>query len=219
MNAGSVRAAGREASIERARARTDRRLARGTGSRHPKPSRSVRGALALAVALAAVVACSPANGPASPSATPANPSHTPNDAKPTSWPTTVVSAATALGGANGEFQKMSDDLSAAVSSQDPARILTAVKDAITFLKGNETNIPHLQGYDFTKSVGDRLAAAYSSMIDGLTTVRDGLTSGNASAVEGGFATFVSGSQAYADVTPDLAALAEQAVLMKRLLLK
>lgn len=185
--------------------------------------RSLRPAGLLALALAAVAvlaaACSPggASAPAPSvggSASPGSPGP-----KPTSWPTLTVEASIALGAADGEFTKMTDDVAAAIDSQDPARILVAINDSLVFLTGNERNIPRLQAYDATNSVGDRLALVYAKMIDGATKVRDGLTSGDGGAVELGFRTFFEGATEYVAVSPDLAAIAERAIFMKRQLLR
>ena len=138
--------------------------------------------------------------------------------KPTTWPTGTVEATIALGAANGEFTKMTDDIAAAVDSQDPARIATAMNDALTFLTGNQQNIAKLQDYPGTKELGDRLAPVYDKMIAGATQVRDGLKSGDGSTVEAGFTTFLEGSTEYAGLSSDVATAAEQAILMKRQLL-
>jgi len=138
--------------------------------------------------------------------------------KPTTWPTGTVEATIALGAANGEFTKMTDDIAAAVDSQEPARIATAMNDALTFLTGNQQNIAKLQDYPGTNDLGDRLAPVYAKMIAGATQVRDALTSGDAAAVEAGFTTFFEGSTEYAGLSSDVAAAAEQALFMKRQLL-
>ena len=167
--------------------------------------------------LALAVACSPeGSATGSPGSTvEASGGPTP---KPTTWPTGTVEATIALGAANGEFTKMTDDIAAAVDSQDPARIATAMNDALTFLTGNQQNIGKLQDYPGTKELGDRLAPVYAKMIAGATQVRGGLTSGDAGAVEAGFTTFFEGSTEYAELSSDVATAAEQAVLMKRQLL-
>lgn len=195
------------------------------------------GPLALALGAVAVlaVACGPARAPGGASAgipggAPGGaPSLAPSVAgsvspgspgpKPTNWPTLTVEATVALGAANGEFRKMADDVAAALDSQDPARILAAINNSLEFLTGNQKNIPRLQADAATKSVGDRLAVVYTSMIDGATKVRDGLTSGDGNAVTLGFQTFFAGATEYATVSPDLADIAQQAVLMQRLLAK
>ncbi len=172
----------------------------------------------LAVIAALIAACAPATSATASPGGAASGSQTPGP-KPTSWPADVVEGTVALGAANGDFAKMSDDLSAAVNSEDGAVILTAVNDALTFLKSNQTNIPKLQAYEATKSVGDRLASAYAKMIDGLTRVRDGINNADAAAVDQGFQAFADGSHEYIGVAPDLGTAAEQAILMTRLLLK
>lgn len=171
--------------------------------------------LAAVTVLGLAVACSPqGSATGSPEATvqgSAGP-------KPTNWPTGTVEASIALGAANGEFTKMTDDIAAAVDSEDPARITTAMNDALAFLTGNEQNIAKLQDYPGTKELGDRLAPVYARMIAGVTQVRDGFTSGDAAAVEAGFTAFLEGSTEYAGLSSDVATAAEQALLMKRQLL-
>jgi hypothetical protein len=171
--------------------------------------------LAAVTVLGLAVACSPqGSATGSPGATVQGSARP----KPTNWPTGTVEASIALGAANGEFTKMTDDIAAAVDAQDPARIATAMNDALAFLTGNQQNIAKLQDYPATKDLGDRLAPVYAKMIAGATQVRDGLTGGDAAAVEAGFTTFFEGSTEYAGLSSDVAAAAEQAVLMKRQLL-
>jgi len=174
---------------------------------------------ALALALATVVlavACTPGGtATATPGAEASSSGPAP---KPTRWPTLTIEAAIALGAAHSDFTKMVNDVALAVDAEDPERIVVAMDDALEFLAGNQTNIPRLQSYDSTKSVGDRLGVVYEAMIEGATEVRDGLTSGDANAVESGFQKFFEGSTEYTTVAGDLVDLAEQAVFMKRILL-
>ncbi|HEX5590939.1 MAG TPA: hypothetical protein VFX65_11670 [Candidatus Limnocylindrales bacterium] len=139
--------------------------------------------------------------------------------RPTAWPTLTIEAAVALGAAQNDFQKMLDDVAAAVAAEDPARIRIAMDDAIRFLSGNEQNIPRLQAYEGTKALGDRLAPVYAKMISGATQVRDGLTSGDGAAVEAGFTAFLEGQTEYAGISSDVAVAAEQALFMQRVLLR
>lgn len=176
---------------------------------------------AVVVAMATVAgACSPATPSSAP---PSSASASAGDGtavpKPTAWPTTVVEAAIALGAADGDFTTMANDVIGAVNSEDPARILKVMNDAIQFLTENQKNIPKMQAYAETKSVGDRLEPAYAQMLAGATEVRDGLTAGNSSAVETGLTTFFAGNDAYVKVSSDLGDLAEQALFMKRQLLR
>jgi hypothetical protein len=173
----------------------------------------------LVVALAALAAACTPTSVSTTSPSPVSSDSGSAGPKPTRWPTTTIEAAIALGAAHGDFTKMVNDIAAAVASEDPARIATAMDDALAFLTGNQTNIPKLQAYDSTKPVGDRLAAVYDKMIEGVTLVRDGLRTGDGDAVERGFTLFFEGNTEYLDVAPDLVDLAEQAVLMKRILLQ
>ncbi len=183
----------------------------------------LRQAALFAVAIASVawlaVACSAGDASTPPSAAVAPASPSAAGPKPTNWPTLTVEATIALGAAHGEFTKMTDDVAAAIDSEDPARIMAVMNDTIEFLTANERNIPRLQAYDATKSVGDRLAVVYAKMIGGATTVRDGLTSGNGDAVEQGFQAFFEGTTDYVGIAPDLTPLAERALFMKRQLLR
>lgn len=192
-------------------------------TRRPVPPLLVAATVAVVAVLA--VACSPAGSatPGAPTTGPASPSGSGSPAspgpKPTAWPTTVVEAAVALGAADGDFTTMADDVVAAVESQDPARILKVVDGVITFLTENQKNIPRLQAYEATRPVGDRLAPAYATMLDGATKVREGLLSGDAASVEAGFVTFFEGNTAYVQISRDLGDIAEQALFMKRQLLR
>jgi len=174
--------------------------------------------LAAAVVLGLAVGCTP-EGSATASPWPTQAGSQSPGPRPTNWPTGTVEASIALGAANGEFVKMTDDIAAAVDSGDPARMATAMNDTLAFLTGNQQNVTKLQDFDGTKELGDRLAPVYAKMIAGATQVRDGLTSGDGSAVEAGFATFFEGSTEYAGLSSDVAAAAERAIFMKRQLLR
>lgn len=139
--------------------------------------------------------------------------------KPTFWPTGTVEATIALGAADGDFTKMASDVVGAVNSNDAVKVLQVMSDALTFLKGNQENIPHLQNYPATKAVGDQLAAAYGQMIDGAQAVIDGMNAGSTEAVQAGFVTFFAGNAAYVAISPALGDLADQAIFMKRQLLR
>lgn len=177
-------------------------------------------ALGFASVAGLAIACTPGGTP--PAGSTAAPSVASGDSpkpRPTSWPTTTVEAAIALGAADGDFTKMAADVVAAVGSEDPGQILTVMNRALEFLTENQKNIPRLRAYDATRGVGDRLADAYATMIEGATTTRDGLMAGDGSAVETGLATFFDGNAAYVAVSPELGDLAEQAIFMKRQLLR
>jgi hypothetical protein len=193
------------------RARTGRAAAR----------RSIAVGVATAIVFALVAACSSTSptgsGDGGGSGAPAG-SGVPTP-KPTTWPTTVVEASIALGGADGDFAKLAADLQKAVDAGDPAEILSVINNGIEFLTENQKNIPRLQAYDTTKAVGDRVAAAYQTMIDGATEIRDGLESGNGGAVTHGFTIFAEGNEQYQAVRAELGDLAEQAFFMKRQLLR
>ena len=180
-------------------------------------------AVISAVVFAAIVAGCGAS-PTTPSSSPDLASASPEGSsgpvpKPTFWPSTTVEAAIALGAADGEFIKMANDVVGAVDSNDPVRVLQVMSDALTFIEGNQKNIPRLQKYAATKDVGDRLAAAYAQMVEGARAVIDGMNAGNTEAVQAGFVTFFAGNEAYVRISPALGDLADQAIFMKRQLLR
>ena len=161
---------------------------------------------------------------ATPSSSPTGATASPGESgspgpKPTFWPTGTVEATIALGAADGDFTKMANDVVGAVNSNDAVKVLQVMSDALTFLKGNQENIPHLQKYPATKAVGDQLATAYGQMIAGAQAVIDGMNAGDTAAVQAGFVTFFAGNEAYVAVSPALGDLADQAIFMKRQLLR
>ena len=196
---------------------------RGSRRRGPTPQ-AARAALLWSVAVVVMTtvlvgACSPRASAAPTASAVASEGASGPTPKPTTWPTLTVEASLALGAAHSEFSKMTADISAAIDAEDPARLKVAMDDALAFLTGNQTNIPRLQAYDSTKSVGDRLEVVYAKMIEGATLVRDGLTSGDGDAVERGFQLFFEGNTEYVAVAPEMLDLAKQAVFMKRILVR
>ncbi len=181
-------------------------------------------AMLMASVAALATACSPGGGTAPPTTASATGTPDPDASgtprpKPTTWPTNTVEAAIALGAADNDFTKVAMDVVAAVGSEDPQRILTVMTGALEFLTENQKNVPRLQAYAFTKSVGDRLAVAYATMIEGATQVRDALHAGDAEGLQTGLTIFFDGNKAYVAISPDLGDLADQAVFMKRQLLR
>ena len=188
----------------------------GQATRSPWPAALASGVV-LAILLSSCGATTTPSGSPRATASPGE-SGSPGP-KPTFWPTGTVEATIALGAADGEFIKMANDVVGAVNSNDPVRVLQVMSDTLTFLKGNQKNIPHLQKYPATKAVGDQLEAAYGQMIDGAQAVIDGMNAGDTAAVQAGFVTFFAGNEAYVAISPALGDLADQAIFMKRQLLR
>ncbi len=174
--------------------------------------------MAASVALTMVLLACSGSATTPPSTASATPSAADSGAptpKPTFWPTGVVEATIALGAADGDFIKMANDVVGAVNSNDAVKVLQVMSDALTFLKGNQENVPRLQDYPATKAVGNKLAAAYAQMVEGAQAVIDGMNAGNTEAVQAGFVTFFAGNDAYVATSPALGDIADQAVFMKR----
>lgn len=134
---------------------------------------------------------------------------------PTFWTTGAIDGAIALGGADSQFSTVFSDVSAAVDANAPARILQVMNDVLPFLKDAQKNIPLLQGYPATKTVGDQVAAAYATMISGAQATVDAITAGDGKATQAGLLTFFDGSTAYANARPGLADITAQALTMKK----
>lgn len=171
----------------------------------------------LASTLAAVVACTGnSTGPTS-SGTPTagEPFASGAGPLPTHWPGNVIESTIGLGVADVSFAQIGKDLVAAVDAGDLAKLLTITNDVQPFLAANQKNIGPLQRYSETKSVGDRLAAAYAQMSAGMKQIHDSLAAGDGSGVTAGFATFSAGNTAYSAVRAELGNLVDQALEMKR----
>lgn len=170
--------------------------------------------LSIAILASLLAACSsvtttPTSGPPAQSLAPGE---TP---RPTAWPGSVVSATIALGAADSSFAKLASDLQTTVDTSDMQGMLQVTVDGLTFLKGAQKNIPKLQAYAETKSLGDALANAYQQMIDGLQQIHDSLTSGNAAGVTAGFQQFAAGNETYGAVRAELSDKAQQALFMQK----
>ena len=170
--------------------------------------------LSVAVLASLLVGCS--NVTTTPTSTPSGPTLAPGETpKPTAWPGSVVSATIALGAADSSFAKLAADLQSTVDTSDMQGMLQVTTDGLTFLTGAQKNIPKLQAYGETKSLGDALANAYQQMIDGLQQIHDSLSSGNAAGVTTGFQQFAAGNETYGAVRADLSDKAQQAVFMQK----
>jgi hypothetical protein len=194
-------------SVERARLRRS-----GGGS---------AGLVFLAFIVALVVACTSTTSPSptvvgpgssEPSGSGLNPAATP-------WPSNVVDGVIALGAADSQFEQIGSDLQNDVNTSNLTQMLTDTTNILTFLTATQKNIPLVQAYGPTKSVGDRIATAYAQMIAGVQQIHDSLAQGNGAGVTAGFSTFVAGNTAYGAVRQELGDLANQAVFMKRIYYK
>lgn len=192
------------------------RLRAKTAAPHPS---WVGAALVVLAALAVTLAaCGSTNGTPSPTAGSSQAAGS-GGPKPTYWPTTVTEATLALAAADSDFEKVGQDLMAAVDAGDMSALYTTAQRVQAFLSENRKNIPKLQAYDGTKAVGDRLLAAYDQMLKGIREILDGLASGNGADVTAGFGDFAAGNAAYSAVRSDLGLLGDQAIFMKRQLLR
>jgi hypothetical protein len=178
------------------------------------PGRSI--ALGIALLLGIVAGCSATTTPSPSPAAASFPSDSFSpDPGATSWPGGVVDAVVALGAADPQFDQVGKDLSTAIDTNNMQTLLAVVENVQKFLTANLAHIPKLQGYDATKDLGDKLAAAYTEMLAGMTKVHDSLVNGDGAGVTAGFDTFASGSTAYGLVRASLGDTFNQAIFMKR----
>lgn len=177
--------------------------------------------LSVALVTTFVVACTPSASPSPSSGAVGSSAPLGSGAspKPTAWPGSVVAGTIALGAADASFARMGNDLQRTIDTNDLQGLLQVSTDGLTFLKGAQQNIPKLQAYSETKSLGDTLAAAYQQMIDGLQKTHDSLVNGDAAGVTSGFQQFVAGNTLYATVRADLSDKAQQAIFMQRIYLR
>jgi hypothetical protein len=179
------------------------------------------GLVFLALVVALVVACTSTTTPSPTVAGPGASGIDGSGAAPnaTPWPSDVVDGIIGLGGADSQFQQIGNDLQNDVNTGNLAQMLTDTTNILTFLTGAQKNIPLVQAYGPTKSIGDRIAPAYAQMIAGVQQIHDSLVASNGAGVTAGFTTFVAGNSAYGAVRQELGDLVNQAVFMKRIYYK
>jgi len=179
---------------------------------------------AIALLLAALLAGACGSGSSSPAAaTPgasaASPAASGEAPQPTFWPGGVVEAVLNLAKADSQIQAAGDDLSAAAASEDLQKMWGAADGLATLLGKLESQIPRIKDYPATQPAAAAYEASFPDMLAGARKVRDSITSGDAAGLAAGSQQLAAGLEAYAEARRLIGPLADDALMMQRLLSK
>ncbi len=188
-------------------------------------TRRRRRALLLLVTLF-VAACGAATGTATPSITATSASGTPASddgsgvgPKPTSWPGGIIEAVLNLAKADAQIQAAGADLGAAAAYQDLEAMRGAADGLAILLEKLTFEVTRIKDYPETQPAAAAYEAAFPDMLEGAKQLRDAINSGDAAGVTAGSQRLANGLQAYAAARRLIGPLADQALLMQRLLVK
>ena len=177
------------------------------------PTRLLVGVL-LAVVVAGCNGASPAPSPSAAAAGDPTPAPT-----GTRWPGRIISSVIALAAADAEFGKAADDLAQAAQGEDPERLLAAANGLAGLVQGSRPNAETLTTYPHTQATGERYLAAFDAMGAGADQLRKALESGDAEGVVAATQRLSEGVRLYGGVRREIGPLADQALLMRRMLVK
>lgn len=186
-------------------------------------------ALGLLVAVLALAACEAP--PADPAATGSPAAVSPSAASqgavatpdavpsPTRWPGGVVEAVLILARADAEIQEAGTDLARAAADEDLGAMRGAADGLATLLSRLDRQVPRLAEYPATAPAARAYQAAFPDMLAGATEVRDAIDRGDAAGLESGSTRLAAGLRAYQAARRLIGPLADQALVMQRLLVK
>lgn len=137
----------------------------------------------------------------------------------TRWPGTVVEAVMILAKADKDIQAAGADLGAAAAYQDLEAMWGAADGLATLVGKLETQVPRIKDYTTTKDLAAAYDKAFPDMLAGATKLRDSIKSGDAKGIEAGSQQLAAGIAAYQQVRSLLGPIADQALLMQKLLTK
>ncbi len=124
-----------------------------------------------------------------------------------------------LAKADAEIQAAGADLGAAAAYEDLDAMLGAADGLATLIERLETQIPRLAEYPETAPAARAYEAAFPAMLAGATTLHLALIAGDAAGVTTGSQQLADGLIRYAEARRLIGPLADQALLMQRLLTK
>ncbi|OGO59052.1 MAG: hypothetical protein A2V85_01465 [Chloroflexi bacterium RBG_16_72_14] len=125
----------------------------------------------------------------------------------------------ALGVADSEIQKAGNDLGLAAEQQDLERLWGAADGLAKLIEMIEPNIDRIADYPATIELAASYRKAFPDMLAGSKLLRDSITGGDPDGVTAGSVQLARGLEAYRATRALLGPLAEQALLMKRLLVQ
>lgn len=195
-------------------------VARAVGSRRVTP---VASATLLLVALL-VAACGSTTVSATPPASGTTPSTVPGSGdvagpSPSSWPGTVVEAVMNLAKADAQIQAAGTDLANAAAYEDLKAMWGAADGLATLLDKLTFEVSRIKDYPATAAAYNAYQVAFPEMLTGAKELRDAISANDAAGVTAGSQRLAEGLQAYADARREIGPLADQALLMQKLLSK
>jgi hypothetical protein len=196
----------------------------------PGASRGARAAVSLLVAGLLVVGCgstvsSPSTGPSGaatmPSASGSASSDGANAAvpSPTPWPGGVVEAVMILAQGDAQIKAAGADLGAAAAYQDMKAMWGAADGLATLIGRLQTQVPRIAEYPATAAAAAAYDASFPDMLAGAKTLRDAITASDAAGITSGSEQLSAGLEKYKAARRLIGPLADDALLMQRLLVK
>jgi hypothetical protein len=195
----------------------------------PREARLRPSPAALLVALVLLVAAACGTGIASPSASTGSVSGSASAAgsagtgeaepSPTRWPGGVVEAVMILAKADAQIQAAGGDLGAAAAYEDLKAMWGAADGLVTLVTRLQPQVPRIAEYPETAAAAAAYDAAFPDMLAGATKLRDSITAGDAQGMQDGSVQLAKGIAAYEGARRAIGPLADQALLMQRLLTK
>jgi hypothetical protein len=185
------------------------------------PRQRLTGVALLLVAIF-VAACGATTGSGSPAASGAVSPASSADVVapgPTSWPGPVIEAVLNLAKADSQIQAAGVDLANAAGYEDLNAMWGAADGLVTLLDKLVFEVSRIKDYTATSAAYRAYNIAIPEMESGARELRDAIKAGNAAGVTAGTQRLASGLTAYADCRKLIGPLADQAVVMQKLLSK
>jgi hypothetical protein len=171
----------------------------------------------------AVAACSSSASPSPATPSPAVPAGSGGDVAPapsgTAWPGNVPDSVIALGALDEQIAAAGTALNEAITAKDLKKTQAAAKGLVDLVDASEQNVTSVQGYAGTKELGDAYASALDAMRAGAQEIVDGVAKGEAATVDQGVTDLSKGITLYGLARRSLGNYMEQAISMKRMLVK
>ena len=171
---------------------------------------------ALVVVLAAACGSATVTAPPSPSGSTAEASSGP---KATPWPIDVIGGVIALGAADAELWKGGADIAKAADAKDVEGMWGAADGLVKLIDAAMPNVAALEAYPHTAELGASYRAAFEGMHAGATQLRDSITAGDSAGVIAGSQKLAAGVTLYGKVRADVQGYINDALAMKKLLLR
>jgi hypothetical protein len=184
--------------------------------------RAIPGLAVVLLVAVLVAACGTAVAtptPSSSSAAGASPSVSGEGPIPTRWPGGVIESVLNLAKADAGIQAAGDDLAAAAAYEDLQKMWGAADGLAQLIERLNSQVSQIKDYPATQSAAAAYEAAFPDMLAGAKKVRDSITAGDAAGLTAGSQELAAGLEKYAAARRLIGPLADDALLMQRLLVK